>query len=82
MDMRVTLTQDAAGDRMDFTTTGGTQLNLVDGTTGVDLVGTNYVANTVTFNATMVQNVNRIVITLGSVNAGGGNLLTQAIPTR
>jgi hypothetical protein len=81
MAIRVSLTHNNGGDRMDFTTTGGARLNLVNSTTGLNLGGTNYVTSTVTFNATMVQTANTIVITLGTVNTGGANLLTQATNT-
>jgi hypothetical protein len=81
MGIRVSLTNSVSGDRMDFTTTGGTRLNLVNSATGLSLGGTNYVTSTVSYNATMVQTANRIVITLGSVNSGSTNLRTQATST-
>jgi chitinase len=81
MAMRVSLTNNTGGDRMDFTTTGGARLNLVNSATGLNLGGTNYVSNTVTFNATMVQTANTIVITLGTVNSGATRLGTQASNT-
>jgi hypothetical protein len=77
MAIRVSLTNRGAGDRMDFETTGGTRLNLVDNANGLNLGGTNYVSNTVTFNATMVQTANTISITLGAVASGAANLRTQ-----
>jgi hypothetical protein len=76
MAIRVSLTNRGGGDRMDFETTGGTRLNLVDNANGLNLGDTNYVSNTVTFNATMIQTANTIVITLGTVNSGSGNLRT------
>ena len=77
--IRVRLTNSGAGDRMEFrTSTGGTQFYL---TTGLSLGGTNYVSNTVEFNATMVQDANRIVITLGTVRSGATRLRTQTTNT-
>jgi Big-like domain-containing protein len=81
MAIRVSLTNNVGGDRMDFTTTTGTRLNLVNSATGLNLGGTNYVTGTVTYNANMVQTANTIVITLGTVFSGGANLATQATNT-
>ena len=81
MAIRVSLTNNGGGDRVDLTTTGGTRLSLVPNNSSIRLGGTNYVTGTVTFNATMVQSANRIVITLGTVNSGATNLQTQATTT-
>ena len=82
MAIRVSLTNNTGGDRMDFTTTGGARLNLVNSATGLNLVGTNYVAGTgTTYNATMVQTANTIEITLGTVFSGSNSLRTQATTT-
>ena len=40
MAMRVSLTNNGGGDRMDFTTTAGTRLNLVNSATSLNLGGT------------------------------------------
>jgi hypothetical protein len=81
MAMHVNLTHSGSGDRMDFTTTTGTRLNLVNSSTGLSLGGTNYVTNAVTFNATMVQTANKIVIALGTVSSGATRIQTQASNT-
>jgi hypothetical protein len=81
MAIRVSLTHNGSSDRMDFTTTTGTRLNLVNSSSGLNLGGTSYVSNTVVFNATMAQTANHIVITLGTVNSGGTRIQTQASNT-
>jgi hypothetical protein len=81
MPIRVNLTNSGSGDRMDFTTTGGTRLNLVNGTAGLNLRGINYVTNSVVFDATMVQTADRIVITLGALGSNANRIQTQTAPT-
>jgi hypothetical protein len=78
MPMRVTFAHSGSGDRMDFTTTAGARLNLVNSATGLSLAGTTYVTGAVIFNATMVQSGTAIVITLGTIVSGGANIGTHA----
>jgi hypothetical protein len=67
--IRVTVTNSASNDRMDFTTTGGTRLNLVNTSTDLQL-NANVGSATTTFNATMLQSGSSITVTLGSKISG------------
>ena len=69
--IRVTVTNSANNDRMDFYNAAGTtRLNLVNSATDLQL-GANFVTGTVSFNATMVQSGSSITVTLGSKIPGG-----------
>jgi chitinase len=77
--IHVHVAENGASDRMDFTTTGGTRLNLV--LSAVDLpLGGNFVSDATVLNATMSQSGNAITVTLGSwisgtlVDAGAGTI--------
>jgi chitinase len=75
--IRISVTNNASADQLDFTTTGGVRLPLV--LSNIDLVlNGNFVSNTVTFNATMVQSGNAITVTVGTQASGFGNLATSA----
>jgi chitinase len=67
--IRVTVTNSANNDRMDFTTTGGTRLNLVNTATALQLQA-NFVTATTTFDATMVRSGASITVTLGAKLSG------------
>jgi hypothetical protein len=67
--IRVTVTNSANNDRMDFTTTGGTRLNLVSTATSLQLRA-NFVTATATFDATMVQSGTSVTVTLGARLSG------------
>jgi hypothetical protein len=77
--IHVHVAENGSSDRMDFTTTGGTRLNLV--LSAVDLpLGANFVSDATVLNATMSQTGNAITVTLGSwisgtlQNAGAGTI--------
>lgn len=67
--IRVTIADFGNSDRMDFTTTGGTRLNLVLSATDLTL-GANFVNAATVFNATMTQSGAAITVTLGSRISG------------
>ena len=65
---------------MDFTTTGGTRLNLVNSATDLAL-NANFVSATTTFNATMVQTGSSITVTLGTKITTGTTTTTASAGT-
>jgi hypothetical protein len=68
--IRVTLANGTSSDTMDFTTTAGTRLNLVDGTTGLKLGGNFITSSTAVFSATMTMSASTVVVTIGARISG------------
>ncbi len=78
--IRVTLANGTT-DTMDFTTTTGTRLKLVDGTTDLNLGGNFISSSTAVFNATMTMSGSTVVITIGSRISGTVATATSAAMT-
>jgi hypothetical protein len=75
--IRASFTNSATGDRMDFTTTAGTRLNLVLSASDLNLGG-DFVTGSKVFNATLVQSGAQIIITLTGPIGGNSGLTTAA----
>lgn len=67
--MRVNVTQAGTVDTLDFVTTGGTRLNLVNSATDLSL-GADFVSRNTVFNATVKQTGAVVTVTLGSRISG------------
>jgi hypothetical protein len=67
--IRVNVTEAGTVDTLDFLTTGGARLNLVNSPTDLSL-GADFVSTNTVFNATIKQTGNAITVTLGSRISG------------
>ena len=76
--IRVTVADSGSADKLDFTTTTGTRLNLVNTLTDLNLAG-DYVGSATVWTANMAMSGNTITVTL--VSRSSGTLKTVATNT-